>query len=143
MPKNAPISDDEDTKMPRSVTPIPSTIEHIKGFPKKLIIFKVASSSFWWTRCHYEGKPYKRSTKTESKRDAIKYAKDFYEQLITNKRVGVSSNACRFKTRLLMPRYARPDAPLRGCGSMSPDQGRTQGATPASRDAMMVFVTAA
>jgi hypothetical protein len=93
MPKNAHIADYENTKKPRSVTPIPSTIEHIKGFPKKLIIFKVASSSFWWTRCHFEGKPYKRSTKTESKRDAIKFAKDFYEQLITNKRVGVSSNA--------------------------------------------------
>lgn len=93
MPKIAPIANGNDTKKPRSVTPIPSTIEHIKGFPKKLIIFKVASSSFWWTRCHFEGKPYKRSTRTESKRDAIKYAKNFYEQLITDKRVGVSSNA--------------------------------------------------
>ena len=40
----------------RSVVPIPSTIESIRGYPEKLIIFKVPASPFWWVR-YYDGKP--------------------------------------------------------------------------------------
>jgi integrase len=72
----------------RSVTPVPATIEHIPGYPKKLIIFQVASSPFWWARTYFKGKHVKRSTQTTSKREAIQFAKDFYDHLITGRPVG-------------------------------------------------------
>lgn len=75
----------------RSVVPIPNTIESVKGYPKKLVLFKVPASPFWWVR-YYDGKPVKRSTKTENKSEAIRFAKEFYETLLVNKRTGVSNN---------------------------------------------------
>lgn len=71
--------------------PIPTTIESIKGFPDKLVIFKVPASPFWWMR-YYDGKPIKRSSKTTDKKKAIAAAKKFYEDLVVNKRLGISSN---------------------------------------------------
>lgn len=75
----------------RSVVPIQATIESIKGYPEKLVIFQVPASPFWWTR-YYDGKPIKRSTKTTDKREAVAFAKQFYETLLVNKRLGISSN---------------------------------------------------
>ena len=75
----------------RSVVPIPNTIESIKGYPEKLVLFKVPASPFWWVR-YYDGKPIKRSTKSENKAEAIRFAKEFYETLLVNKRTGVSNN---------------------------------------------------
>ena len=69
----------------RSVVPIPSSIHHVPGYPKKLIIFLVAASPFWWTRCWFEGKHHKRSTRTQAKRAAIRFAKQFFEELIASK----------------------------------------------------------
>ena len=76
----------------RSVVPIKSTIEAIRNFPNKLVIFKVPASKFYWVR-YYDGKPIKRSTKTENKAEAIRFAKEFYESLLVNKKLGISVNA--------------------------------------------------
>jgi len=78
------------TQKKRSVVPIKSTIEAIKGFPSKLVIFKIPASQFYWVR-YYDGKPIKRSTKTESKAEAIRFAKAFYEELVVNKKMGISN----------------------------------------------------
>lgn len=75
----------------RSVVPIPDTIESIKGYPAKLVIFKIPASPFWWVRYH-DGRPIKRSTKTEDRKEAIRFAKEFYETLLVNKKLGVSNN---------------------------------------------------
>jgi hypothetical protein len=69
----------------RSVVPIPSSIHHVQGYPKKLIIFLVEASPYWWTRCWFEGKHHKRSTRTQAKRVAIRFAKRFFEELIVSK----------------------------------------------------------
>lgn len=74
----------------RSVVPIKSTIESIKGYPSKLIIFKVPASNFYWTR-YFDGKTYKRSTKTENKAEAIRFAKQFYDEINYNKQNGISN----------------------------------------------------
>jgi len=76
----------------RSVVPIKSTIEAIKGFPSKLVIFKIPASQFYWVR-YYDGKPLKRSTKTASKAEAIRFAKAFYEELVVNKKLGISNTS--------------------------------------------------
>ncbi len=69
----------------RSVVPIPASIQHIRGYPKKLIIFRVHASPFWWCRCFYNGKHYKRSTKTELKPQAIQFAKRFFVELVSDR----------------------------------------------------------
>lgn len=73
---------------PRSVVPIPSTIEPVKGYPSKLILFRVPASPFYWVR-YYDGKPIKRSTRTTNKAEALRFAKTFYEELLINKRLGI------------------------------------------------------
>ena len=67
----------------RSVVPIPASVQSIRGYPNKLIIFRVAASPYWWCRCWHEGRHHKRSTKTESKRQAIAFAKQFFSQLVS------------------------------------------------------------
>lgn len=79
--------------------PIKSTIEHIRGFPDKLVIFKIPASPFWWVRYH-DGKPIKRSTKTEDKQEAIRFAKKFYESVLVNNVLGRSNNT-RIKSFIL------------------------------------------
>ena len=89
--------DDSSTKAPakalkkRSVVPIPDTITRIPKYPPKLIIFQVASSPYWWART-YEGRPIKRSLKTTDKREAIAAAKDFYDEILLNKRQSINNN---------------------------------------------------
>lgn len=69
----------------RSV-PIPETICAVPNYPPKLVIFKLAASPFYWARSYSNGKIVKRSTKTESKRDAIEFAKGFYDELLLRER---------------------------------------------------------
>lgn len=91
MPKTIDKLTLKETVKSRSVVPIPSTIEPIKGYPNKLIIFKIPASDFYWTR-YYDGKPLKRSTKTTSKAEAIRFAKAFYDEIQVNKKLGISNN---------------------------------------------------
>jgi hypothetical protein len=63
-------------------TPIADTITAVPHYPKKLTIFKTEASSYWQVRCYMNGKILKRSTKTENKRDALTFAKDFYNELL-------------------------------------------------------------
>jgi hypothetical protein len=67
----------------RSVVPIPSTIYHVPGYPKKLIVFRVAASPYFWCRCFFDGKHYKRSTRTDVKRKAVEYARKFFLELMS------------------------------------------------------------
>ncbi|MDE2320185.1 MAG: phage integrase SAM-like domain-containing protein, partial [Rhodospirillales bacterium] len=66
-------------------------MESIRGYPDKLVIFKIPESRFWQVR-YYDGKPIKRSTKTEDKQKAIQAAKDFFDTLLLNKKLGKTSN---------------------------------------------------
>ena len=70
--------------------PIPSTIESVPRYPQKLVIFRIAASKFYWARFYDSGRIYKRSTKTDIKRDAQKAAIAFYEELLTRKAGGGS-----------------------------------------------------
>ena len=64
----------------RSV-PLQDTITRIPGYPRKLVIFKIPASSYWWVRYYADSHIYKRTTKTESKRDALEAAKRFYDDI--------------------------------------------------------------
>ena len=78
---------------PRERTvPIPSSITPVPGYPRKLVVFKMAASRFWQVRCWIAGKTYKRSTKSQSLRVAQSYARTFYEQLLAQSReLGLTS----------------------------------------------------
>lgn len=69
--------------------PIPETLQSVPGYPDKLKIYQIAASRFWQVRCYQDQKQIKRSTGQTDKREAIKFAKQLYEQIIFNKHNGV------------------------------------------------------
>ena len=69
----------------RSV-PIKETITTVSGYPSKLVIFKIPASPFWWCRYYTQKKILKRSSKTEDKREAVSFAKKFYEEILLRER---------------------------------------------------------
>ena len=103
----------------RSVAPIPSSIHHVPGYPKKLIIFHVAASPFWWTRCWFEGKHYKRSTRTQAKRLAIQFAKQFFTDLVT-------SNVSPAPTTVPKKRIKKPSFLICAEGVIAEDELRAE-----------------
>lgn len=62
--------------------PITETITPVPGYPRKLVVFKMAASRFWQVRCWIKGKTYRRSTQSQSLRVAQSFARQFYEQLL-------------------------------------------------------------
>lgn len=68
---------------PRERTvPIPNSITPVPGYPRKLVVFKMAASRYWQVRCWIAGKTHKRSTQSQSLRVAQSFARRFYEQLV-------------------------------------------------------------
>ena len=71
----------------RSV-PIKETISRVPGYPRKLVIFKIPASSYWWVRYYNQSKILKRTTKSEIKRDALEAAKRFFEEIHVREATG-------------------------------------------------------
>ena len=63
---------------------------YIPGYPQKLFIYKLAASPYWWARYFVNNNAVRKSSKTESKRDAIAFAKTFYETVTYNQRHGIA-----------------------------------------------------
>jgi hypothetical protein len=68
------------TNKHRSV-PITDSKLHVTGYPKKLTLYQTNASPFYWVRYYADGKILRRSTKTESKQEAIEFAKAFYDEI--------------------------------------------------------------
>lgn len=68
----------------------PLQLTQIPDYPKKLVIYKLAASSYWWARYYIDGKIARRSTKTESKAEAIKFAKAFYDEIMLRRASGLA-----------------------------------------------------
>ena len=80
---NAAVNEATFGTAPRERTvPIRSSITPVPGYPRKLVVFKMAASRFWQVRCWIKGKTYKRSAQTQSLRVAQSFARTFYEQLL-------------------------------------------------------------
>ena len=62
-------------------TPIKASITHVANYPKKLTLFQIEASPYWYVRYYKNGKVLKRSTKTSNKREAIAFAKDFWQEI--------------------------------------------------------------
>jgi len=75
------------TKPLSRTVPIAETMSSVgKGYPDKLVIFKIPASSFWWVRYYTQKRVLKKSTKTENKKLAIEFAKKFYEDILLRER---------------------------------------------------------
>jgi len=72
-----------DRKIQRNRTvPIPESITAVAGLPNKLVVFKMDASKYWQVRCFFSGRTYRRSTKTTSLKQAQRFARWFYEELL-------------------------------------------------------------
>ncbi len=68
---------------PRERTvPIPKSITAVPGYPRKLVVYKIAASKFWYVRCWVEGRTHRKSTQTQSLKVAQSFARKYYEQLL-------------------------------------------------------------
>lgn len=65
--------------------PLPGTLTAVSGYPKKLKIYRLEASPYWWVRTFHDGKVYRRSTKTDVKRDALLFARSFYDEVISGR----------------------------------------------------------
>ena len=72
----------------RSNTPIPNTLQTIRGLPDSVKICKVPASDNYWVRI-YDGNWIKRSTRTTNKVEANAFAKMFYAEWYSNKVNGI------------------------------------------------------
>ena len=61
--------------------PIRATMEKVPGYPRKLVIYQIPASDYWWIRYFAKGRYFKRSSGTEVRRDAIQIAKRFYDEI--------------------------------------------------------------
>lgn len=77
--------------MSRTVA-IKESIQTIKGYPKKLVIYLTPASKFFWTRVFYHGKYFTRTTKTTNPTEAKKKAIEFYQEVLVN---ATNSNATK------------------------------------------------
>ena len=69
-----------------------ATVKHyIPNYPTKLYIYKLEASKYWWVRYFVNGNAVRKTTKTESKREAIAFAKTFYDTVTYNQRHGISA----------------------------------------------------
>jgi len=62
--------------------PLPNTTHHIANYPNKLVIYKIQASRFWQVRCWFDGRYFKKSTKTQSLLQAKKAARFFFEETL-------------------------------------------------------------
>lgn len=80
------MSTETDSTLHRTV-PMRDSITRVgKGYPDKLVIFRLPASSYWWVRYWTQGKMVKRSTKTSNKSEALQFAKKFYEDILLRER---------------------------------------------------------
>jgi hypothetical protein len=74
------------------LTPIPESIEHIRGYPSTLIIYKTNASKFYWVRFFFNGKNRIKTTKSESSKDAKTFAIQFYKDALLDVSASKKSN---------------------------------------------------
>ena len=74
-------------------TPIPSSIQTITGYPKKLVVYLTPSSKYYWVRVFYQGKYFTKSTKSTNLVESKKFAIKFYEQVLMNSVITKTSDS--------------------------------------------------
>ena len=73
--------------------PLPNSITSVPRYPKKLVVYQLAASPFWWVRYYADGKVLRRSTKETDKRKAFEFAKRFYDEINFKRNTGQALTA--------------------------------------------------
>ena len=74
------------------LTPIKESMHHVSGYPTTLTLYKSAASRYYWVRCYFNGKYKIKTTKTESLKDAKKFATQFYKDTLLSSVITKSSD---------------------------------------------------
>ena len=90
MTAKTPVPDENKPK--NRLTPIPESIERIRGYPSTLIIFKTNASRFYWVRFFFNGKNRIKTTKSEFSKDAKTFATQFYKDALLDVSASKRSN---------------------------------------------------
>ena len=77
-------------KTKHRTVPLAESLTPVPGYPKKLIIYKLEASCYWWVRYYTEGKVVRRTTKTENKNEAFRFAKQFFDEINLRRAQGLS-----------------------------------------------------
>lgn len=59
----------------------PYDIQSVPRYPEALQIYRIPASSYWQSRYFVDGKYIRKSTRTEDKADAIKFAKNLFDSI--------------------------------------------------------------
>ena len=87
MPKS-PLNPSKKRYQGSGANPIKDTIETIPNYPSKLVIFKVESSPYYWSRVYVNGRYTVRSLKTENRKEAQKSAIQLFTDVLVNHKIG-------------------------------------------------------
>jgi hypothetical protein len=68
------------TKRHKTV-PIPESISYVPGYPKKLTLYRLEASPYWWVRYYAKRKIIRRTTKTTNKTEALDFAKNLFNEI--------------------------------------------------------------
>ena len=72
-------NDERFATQPRDRTvPIPKSITSVPGYPRKLVVYRMAASKFWQVRCWVQGRTHRKSTQTQSLKVAQTFARRYY-----------------------------------------------------------------
>lgn len=63
---------------------IPESIQTITNYPKKLVIYLIPSSQYYWVRVFYNGRYHTKTTQTADPAKAKRFAIKFYESVLAN-----------------------------------------------------------
>ena len=64
------------------LTPIKESMQHMRGYPSTLVIYKTNASRYYWTRFYFNGKYRIKTTKCESAKLAKDFAIEFYKDTL-------------------------------------------------------------
>jgi hypothetical protein len=66
---------------------------YVEGYPRKLFIYRLPASPYWWVRFYIAGRVLRKSSKQSGKREALWFAQQFYQQVMSNYRLGLVAAA--------------------------------------------------
>lgn len=82
---------------------------HVPGFPDTLVIYKIPASRHWQMRAFVPGRGLiRKSTRTTDRAPAIAVAKEFYENILLERRIGKVTSQASFEhySKILQGRQA-------------------------------------
>jgi site-specific recombinase XerD len=74
------------------LTPIRESMQHMRGYPNTLVIYKTNASRYYWVRFYFQNKYRTKTTKTENTKLAKDFAIQFYKDTLLSSAQGLSFN---------------------------------------------------